>query len=397
MQRYNKILNKLNSKNQLRTLPNIGNKKGVQIVFNGKEYINFSSNDYLGIASDIDLQQEFFNKINTENLSSEYGLSSSSSRLLTGNTHGYSLIENKLEQLYKKPALVFNSGYHTNIGILPALSSKNDLILSDKLNHASLVDGIKLSLAKTIRYKHLDYKQIEKILKNTRQNYDKVFLVSESVFSMDGDTADLDKLCYLRNKYNLILYIDEAHAVGTYGKQGLGMCQATNTLEHIDILVGTFGKAIASQGAFAICNGTIKNYLVNSCRSLIFTTALPPITLAWINFILNKLPLFETKRMHLKNLSEYAIKEFEKIGFKIPSKSNIIPLIVGENKKAEQMAESLQQQGFLLLPIRPPTVPKNTARLRLSLTANITFEQLNSLINLTDNCLISIEKQENND
>lgn len=379
--RYHITLEKLASKNQLRNLPIINKQEGVNILFNDKKYLNFSSNDYLGLASDSDLQKAFFEHLNSQNSPFNSNLfSSSSSRLLTGNTAIYSLLEQSITNLYQRQALIFNSGYHANIGILPALSTKNDLILSDKLNHASLVDGCRLSLAKTLRYKHLDYGQIEEILEKTRQNYEQVFLVSESVFSMDGDCADLEKLCYLRDKYSLILYIDEAHALGTFGKKGLGVNEETDTLKQIDILVGTFGKALASQGAFAVCSATIKDYLINTCRSFIFTTALPPIILSWINFVFAQLSELENLRSHLKKISEYARNQFTDMGFSIPSNSNIIPLIVGKNELAEKMAVFLQKKGFLVLPIRPPSVPENTARLRLSLTANMTMEQLDSLI-----------------
>ncbi len=377
--RYQDILQKLLKNNSLRTLPNVVQQQ-TNITFNGKEYINFSSNDYLGLASDKDLHNEFFEQLNSDNLLTDYQLSASSSRLLTGNVQAYSQLEQTLEDMYGNPALIFNSGYHANIGILPALSTKHDLILSDKLNHASIVDGCNLSRAKTIRYKHLDYNQIERILKTTRNNYEQVFLVSESIFSMDGDVADLKHLTKLKKEYNLILYIDEAHGVGSQGQQGLGVSEQTQTLQDIDILIGTFGKAYASQGAFAICPSTIKQYLINTARSLIFTTGLPPITLSWINFIANKMPYFYKQRQHLQKLSEYTINAFAEMGFNIPSQSNIIPLVVHQNNKAEQMAEILQKQGFLLLPIRPPTVPENQARLRLSLTADMSFEQINKLI-----------------
>lgn len=384
--RYHKTLEKLASKNQLRNLPITDKQEGVNILFNNKEYLNFSSNDYLGLASDKYLQKTFFEYLNSQNSKfNSHLLSASSSRLLTGNSANYSLLEQTLENLYQRPTLIFNSGYHANIGILPALSTKNDLILSDKLNHASLVDGCRLSLAKTLRYRHLDYEQIEEILEKTRQNYEQVFLVSESVFSMDGDCADLEKLCYLKEKYSLILYIDEAHSLGTFGKKGLGVSEETDTLKQIDILVGTFGKAIASQGAFAVCNTTLKDYLINTCRSLIFTTGLPPIILSWINFVFTHLPEWEKLRIHLKKISEYARNQFTNIGFSIPSNSNIIPLITGKNELAEKMATFLQKKGFLVLPIRPPSVPENTARLRLSLTANMTFEQLDSLIDAVRN------------
>ena len=279
-------------------------------------------------------------------------------------------------------ALVFNSGYHVNIGILPALTTKNDLIIDDKLVHASIIDGVRLSEAKKIRYKHNDLDQLEEILKTERHLHENVFIVTESVFSMDGDLADINKLVEIKKKYDTFLYIDEAHAIGTYGKKGLGLAEELGLISEIDFIVGTFGKAVASQGAFVICSSLFKNYLINKMRSIIFTTALPPFSLIWTHFILQRITNMSKQRAHLMKLSEYFRSKISSIGFETNGSSNIVPLIVGENAKCIKLADYLQENGIFILPVRPPTVPDGTARLRFSLTSQMEYSEIDKIIDL---------------
>ena len=172
------------------------------------------------------------------------------------------------------------------------MTAKRDLIIADKLVHASIIDGIRLSEAQMLRYRHLDYEHLHSLLVAHREEYDNVFIVTESVFSMDGDTADLQQLCEIKKEFDAFLYVDEAHAVGVRGTNGLGCCEEQACVEDIDFIVGTFGKALASQGAFVICEQLFRDYLINTQRSLIFTTALPPVNVAWTRFVLNRLPDF---------------------------------------------------------------------------------------------------------
>ena len=330
--------------------------------------INLSSNDYLGLLNEEQLYANFIEELH----SSKHAFSAASSRLLTGNSKEYKLLESVLTQQYKKEAaLVFNSGYHANCGILPALASSKDLILADKLVHASIIDGLKLSSAQFERYRHLDYEHLEKILKEKRHKHENVWIVSESIFSMDGDCANLQKLVEIKQLYNTFLYIDEAHALGVRGLNGLGICEEQNCIENCDFIVGTFGKAIASVVAFVVCNNICATYLINHARTLIFTTALPPINLAWTRFIMEQLPQFKEKRMCL----ETARKELESL-LQVSSDSHIIPAIIGSNKQAIDCSKELCENGIYVLPIRYPTVPKNTARLRFSLYAGVPVQKL---------------------
>ena len=342
--------------------------------------LNLSSNDYLGLASRADWQEAFID----EWQSRKYSFSSSSSRLLTGNFEVCDELEALLAVRYgREAALLFNSGYHANTGILPALADKqHDLILADKLVHASLIDGIRLCGANFRRYRHNDMLQLETLLSQYAADYEQVFVVTESIFSMDGDVADLRRLVALKRQFpNVVLYVDEAHAVGVRGVTGLGMAEEMGCMGDIDLQVGTFGKALASMGAYVVCSSIIREYLVNRMRPLIFSTMLPPVQVAWTRFVFERLPELGSEREHLKRISRLLASALQGRGGEI-SASHIVPFIVGENEACIEVAEQLQRKGFYCLPIRQPTVPLGTARIRFSLTADVTEEEIQELLDV---------------
>lgn len=381
----------LHSNGRLRTLPECG-FSGRMVMDGDRKLMNLSSNDYLGIASEGVLLQEFFRNL-PENLC-DGGLlfSSTSSRLLTGNRTPYGKLESFLAESYgRESALVFNSGYHMNSGILPALTDSRSLILADKLVHASIIDGIRLSSARCIRYRHNDYVQLEGLVEKYAKEYDRVFIVTESVFSMDGDLCDLPRLVDIKsNNENVYLYVDEAHAVGVLGSGGLGLAEQTGTVENIDLLCGTFGKAVASVGGYVICDRLIRDYLVNRMRTLIFTTALPPVNIAWTLFVMERISGMKSKREHLSSVSEKLRKAVSSCGNETLSKSHIVPMVLGENRAAEEAAAQMCGSGFYVLPIRPPTVPEGTARLRFSMTASVTDDEVlrlcDTIMNYSGRC-----------
>ena len=344
---------------------------------NGREYWNFSSNDYMGIAADAELRKRFYAEY-PDAATPELALSSASSRLLTGNTPAYTRLEAKLSELYhNRAALVFNSGYHANIGILPALSSKVDLILSDKLNHASIIDGMRLAEAEFRRYPHLDCDRLEAILKQKRAAYRRVFLVTESVFSMDGDAADLRRLAELRKQYDCILVVDEAHSVGVRGPKGTGLAAELGIADEVDVLIGTFGKAFGSTGAYAIMAPETRTYLVNHMRPLIFTTGLPPAVLNWSCFVLDRCAEMDAERAKLRRMGETLRKAFGPNT--IAGDSQIVPFLIGGDQEAVDKANYFLENGILVFAIRPPTVPPNGARLRFSLSAGLPEEAVEQL------------------
>jgi 8-amino-7-oxononanoate synthase len=372
-----------------RQLVTVHPKGGACLEHLGRNYLNLAGNDYLGLARNLPLLQKFYANLKHEHLTNKhlslYGLGGSASRLMTGNHEQYAQLEEELARYYHRDkALIFNSGYHINIGLLPALARKGDLILADKLCHASLIDGMRLSGARMVRYPHLDYERLEQLLQKHRsasndKNKQTIFIVTESIFSMDGDCAHLPTLVRLKEQYGATLYVDEAHSVGVRGQQGLGLAEEQQIIDQIDLLVGTFGKAWGGQGAFVVCNETLYNYLVNTARSLIFTTALPPVNIHWLNFILPIIENMSAERQRLKQLAQQLCHGLQEAGLQTSGKSNIIPVMIGDEQRAVTLAEQLRQQGIWVQAVRTPTVPRGTARLRLSLTAALEAEQLENL------------------
>lgn len=370
---HTRILSEIKQAGNYRALADLQHD-GCCVIKDKKKMLNLSSNDYLGLASNLELREEFLSSLNV----SSFVPSASASRLQTGNHPEYILLEEKLKSLYKaEAALVFNSGYHANTGILPAVADAKSLILADKLVHASMIDGIRLCQAKSIRFRHNDYLQLERLVHDNHNAYEQIIIVTESIFSMDGDEADLIRLCEIKKQYpNVLLYIDEAHAVGVRGESGLGCTQEKNCTGNIDFLVGTFGKALASVGAFVVCNKQIREYLINSMRTLIFTTALPPINLRWSLFILNILPRLTESRIYLKSISDKLRKQMPvQIG-----SSHIVPFLIGKSEDSTRVSAELAEQGFCASAIRPPTVPSGTSRIRFSLSANMPEQEIDRLI-----------------
>lgn len=366
---YSDILKTLDDNSHLRSVKSFSKKDEKYVYFGEKRLLNLSSNNYLGIADNRRITEEFMKFIG-----GKYSFGSASARLLTGNLPVYKDLENLLAKLYnKESALIFNSGYHANVGITSALAQKGDVIFSDKLNHASIIDGMKLSQGKFFRYQHNNMQSLEQLLIRERENYKNAIIITESVFSMDGDIADLAKIVELKKKYNCILAVDEAHAFGVFGKTGLGIAEHLNLTGEIDLLIGTFGKAVGSVGAFVVGDKTLIDFLINKSRPFIFSTALPPINIAYTKWVIeNKLPDTFEKREKMLALAQ-----------KFNSPSHIVPVIIGENAKTVEMCEILYQNGYFTLPIRPPAVPEGTSRIRISLTTEITEKDLENLCSIT--------------
>lgn len=371
---YENILNELKNHSHFRDLKDFEGKDEKYIYYKGKKLLNLSSNNYLNFADNKTITEQFL-----QDSGINYSFGSASARLLTGTLPIYNDLENLLSQMYgKEKALVYNSGYHANVGISSALCQKGDVVFSDKLNHASIIDGMRLSDGKFYRFPHNDMEALEKLLIRERKNYKNAFIITESVFSMDGDIADLRTIVELKKKYDCNLIIDEAHAFGVFGDKGLGIAETLGIIADVDLIVGTFGKAIGSMGAFAAGSGVLIDYLINKSRSFIFSTALPPINIAFTKWILeNKLPKTIQKRRRMLEISK-----------KMGSESHIIPVIIGENKETVELCEVLFHNGYFTLPIRPPTVPVGTSRLRLSLTCEIEEEELKILKEIIDEKLL---------
>ena len=359
---YEKILDELKHHSHFRDLKNFEKKDEKYIYFRGKKLLNLSSNNYLNFADNKKITQEFL-----DFAGNKYSFGSASARLLTGTLPVYKELEELLSNLYNKDAtLLYNSGYHANVGISSAINQKGDVIFSDKLNHASIIDGMRLSDGKFFRFPHNNMEALEKLLERERKNYKNAFIITESVFSMDGDIEDLKRIIKLKKKYNCIMIIDEAHAFGVFGEKGLGVAEELGIIDDVDLIVGTFGKSVGSMGAFVTGSKTMINFLINKSRSFIFSTALPPINIAFTKWIIeNQFPKTKAKRKNMLSIAK-----------KMGSDSHIIPVVIGENKDTVDLCEVLFHNGYFTLPIRPPTVPVGTSRLRLSLTADIQEKDL---------------------
>lgn len=347
-----------------------------------KGLVNLSSNDYLGLLEDEALRESFYAQLHGE----ARLLSAASSRLLTGSTEEARLLETELARAYgTEAALVFGSGYHANTGILQAVAGPKTLVLADKLIHASMIDGIRLAGCDYVRFRHNDLGHARVLLERRAADYDEVMLMTESVFSMDGDRTDLKALTALKADFpNLILYLDEAHGVGVFGPNGLGCAEAEDVLGDIDILVGTLGKALSSTGAYVVCRADLRDILVNRMRPFIFTTALPPVNLAWTRFVLAALPAMAARRERLQSMGRRLADTVRAKGVPCASASQIVPWLVGPNDAAVAAAAAFRSAGFYVLPIRPPTVPEGTARLRFSLTAALTEADFGRLLEVLE-------------
>ncbi len=372
-----KILQALKDDNNLRTLQDIQHD-GIYIIKDNKRLLNLSSNDYLGIATDRELREEFFDTIDKESLL----LGSTSSRSLSGNYRIFTQLEDYIAaQFSNKSCLLFNSGYHLNISCMQALSEfSNVLFVVDKFVHASIIDGLRLGGKRFMRYAHNDMQSLASILEKTHNQYESIIIVSEGLFSMDGDLAQLDSLCAFKQQYsNVMLYLDEAHSVGVFGENGLGLA-SLGYENSIDFLVYTFGKAIGSFGACMICSPHLKDFFINKARGFIYSTAIAPINVAWNLFVFQKLKSMQNRRKHLLHLSELLRKECAKYNINLMGEAQILSLIAHTNENALLLADKLSHKGFFAPAIKTPSVPPNTARLRISLTSNMQEEMMIELV-----------------
>jgi len=357
-----KNLNQIKINQLWRTIPSISTHTKKYINLDGSDYLNLSSNNYLGLADNKYLKQAAISAIE------EFGCSSCASRLVSGNFDIYNELESTIAQFkHTQKALVLNTGYVANLTLLQSLA-KGAVVFSDRLNHASIVDGILLSKAKFHRYAHCDIEMLEKLLKNETSNK---IIITDTIFSMDGDAAPLKDIIRLAKQYEAFVIVDEAHATGVFG-EGRGYAYQEGISSDIDCHMGTFSKALGSFGAYISSSELVIDYLINNARGFIFSTALPPAViaanLASINYVI-KNPQLGKNLLSISN----KIRQFlKKLGFDVGNSiSQIIPVILKTNEAVLRAQKLLLEKKVFVGAIRPPTVPKNTSRLRISLRADL--------------------------
>lgn len=339
--------------------------------------IDFSSNDYLGLATDPRMRHAVLNGV-----LSASRLASTGSRLLSGHDEAWTLLEHDFARwVGAESALYFTSGYAANIGLLSALLRPEDIVFSDSANHASLIDGIRLAKCRRVIFPHLDLNFLEDELRRSMSNSGARVIAVESIFSMEGDRAPLADLSSLAERYDAELIVDEAHAIGVRGPRGSGCMAEAGLSNRVFATVHTCGKALASAGAFVCGSENLRRFLINRARTFIFNTGLPPYFAAQVASGMSLATEATCERERLIELSRYLRDELQQNGFDVArSDSQIVPVLLGSNDDAVNFAESLRARGFGIRAIRPPTVPAGTARLRLSLSAKHSKEILSELV-----------------
>jgi 8-amino-7-oxononanoate synthase len=354
-----------------RRLRSVAGEQGPTLTVDGHEVINFSSNNYLGLANHPALREAAKDAID------RYGCGSGASRLISGNMTLHEELEAKLAQLKgTESSLVFNSGFQANIGIISTLVGQGDAVISDTLNHASIIDGCRLSRAKTEVYRHGDLEHLELLLKQAARGARKL-IVTETIFSMDGDEAPLAGIVELAETYNAMVMVDEAHATGVFGANGAGVVAKLGLGERVLVQMGTLGKALGGFGAYVAGSRALRDLLINRCRSFIFTTALPPAVMAMALAAIDLVRNEPQRRAALRENCRSLKQGLSGLGFELgASESPIVPLIIGEAAKCMKFSEQLLARGVFAQGIRPPTVPTGTSRLRITLMATHSAAQI---------------------
>ena len=352
------------------------------MVINGKTLLNFCSNDYLGLANHPQVIQAF------QQAANQYGVGSGAAHLINGHSRLHQQLEEALTDFTgRERTLLFSTGYMANLAVANALMDKDDIIFQDRINHASLIDGALLSEAKLVRYAHNDPEHLTKrIISHPSPD---ALIMTDGVFSMDGDVAPLKELAHIAQQHQAWLMADDAHGFGVLGKTGGGLVEELRlTQQDVPILMGTLGKALGTAGAFVAGSHDLIEYLIQVARPFIYTTAQPPAiagaTLASLELVKNE----PWRREHLQQLIQYFRQGATQLGLQLmDSATPIQPIVIGDSAKALQISQRLQALGLLVIAIRPPTVPANTARLRITFSASHTLEQVDQLLMGLEQCI----------
>lgn len=371
---FKQELNALRAKSLLRSPFCFENNDEIHLKVDGKQLINFSSNDYLGLSKDPRVIGSAVEALKQK------GLGSGASRLVCGTLHAHRAIESQLARFKQKEgALVFPTGYMTNVGVITSLVGKGDLVVMDKLSHASIIDACQMSGATLRIFPHKHYARLDEILAKNTQHKVRL-IVTDSVFSMDGDSADLCEMVEIKKRHNALLMIDEAHATGVFGDHGRGLAEACGCEYDIDIAMGTLSKALGGLGGFVAGSRDCMRYIENKARSFIYTTALPVSVCAGVMQALTIIENEPKIRKQLWDIIAYTCQQLDTICSIQCDRSPIIPIIVGSAEQAVLFSKRLFDRGFFVPAIRYPTVAKNKARLRISLSSKHTCVDIDALM-----------------
>ena len=346
----------------------------VRFIGSDSDKVLFCSNDYLNIAGDNRVKEAVCLAVG------KYGYGTGSSRLICGTQEAHTGVEDAFAALLDcNSTLLFNSGWTANEAVLKTLPEKGDIVLMDRYDHASIIDAAKSSEAKFRTYRPGDLSKLEKYLSD--KTYNRKYIVTESVFSMDGDRADLQKLVELKNAYGAILIVDEAHAVGCFGTSGSGLIEELDLTGQVDIIVAPLGKAFGASGAIVAAQKNVIDYLINRARPFIYTTAPPPVNCAAIMAALEIVKAEPARRKKLVENAQYLRNKLAKAGFDTgQSSTHIVPIIIGNAEKTTKISAELFEAGYFACAIRPPTVANDSSRLRISVQCNHTAEQIDGLV-----------------
>jgi 8-amino-7-oxononanoate synthase len=363
------------SLNLYRRLKTVRPLSGVEMEVDGRRMLNFCSNDYLGLSRHPLLEQRAIEYLQ------KYGSGSTASRLVCGNYDCFEMVEKRIAELTEnESALILNSGFQANVSLLPALADRDTLILSDRLNHNSIIQGSLLSRCHVKGFRHNDMNHLEELLRENRDNgVSRILVVTESVFSMDGDQSDIDTLVRLKEQYDSFLIMDEAHGTGVLGKKGMGPTCGKD----VDMIMGTMGKAWGSFGAYVACSAKMREYLINFCYGLIYSTALPPSVIGSMDAALQLIPTMDKERRDLFRKAALFRSSLNELGYDTgKSTTQIIPVIIGDERDTLELSKWLEDNDILAMTFRYPTVAPGESRIRLSLSALHTQEHLEMVVDL---------------
>ncbi len=357
-----------------------------EVIVNGKKVFMFGSNSYLGLTNHPEIIKAAKKALD------KYGTGASGSRLMNGNLDLHNELENNLADFVSKPAAtIFSTGFQVNMGTIPSLVGRNDLIVIDDKSHASIIEGCRLAFAKILKYKHNNMESLEKILQKADKTQTTI-IVTDGIFSMEGDIAYLDKICKLADKYSASVMVDDAHALGVIGKNGSGTASHYNITEKTDLIMGTFSKSLASLGGFVAGDFDTINYIKHNARSLLFSAGIPPASAATVLKALEIIKAEPERITKLWENTDYASKCLVQAGFSIgESTTPIIPIFIGDDIKTYQYGTMLLEQGIYVNPVVSPGVEKGKAILRFSLMATHTKEQIDIAIEKLIKCRKIIE------